>query len=373
MRLVKQKRFTATLVALMLGTGFVCAADDNAPDPKEVKAVASKAVAFLKKHQQANGSFGNPRLGPGVTALAVAALLRHGVSPTDPAVSKGLAYLETKVQKNGGIYEKFLGNYTTSVALLAFQEANHDSKYDALIKNAVAYLKKLQFDDSKVESGDARFGGNGYDEKSRPDLSNTQMFLDALMAAGVSKDDPAVKRAVTFISRCQNLPGESNNLAYAQKATEADKGGMVYMPFVAEGDSPHKTPDGGLRSVGAMTYGGLKSFLYAGVSKEDPRVKAAIGWIRRNYTLSENPGQGQSGLFYYYHTFAKAMTAWKEDPIADAAGKKHAWRKELFEALKQRQQPDGSWSNRADRTYGEGDPDLATAFALLALKYCSQP
>ena len=54
-----------------------------------------------------------------------------------------------------------------------------------------------------------------------------------------------------------------------------------------------------------MTYAGLKSFLYAGVGKDDPRVVAALGWIKRHYTLAENPGQGQSGLFYFYQTFAK--------------------------------------------------------------------
>lgn len=360
----------AVLVSIAAISFNAGAADGSGPNANEVKAVVAKAIAYLKKHQQPDGSFGNPRFGPGVTALAVAAMLRHEVGPTDPAVARGLAFLESKVQKDGGVYDKGLANYTTSVALLAFRDANKDAKYDTLIKNAVAYLKKLQFDDAKVESGDARFGGNGYDERSRPDMSNTQMFLDALLAAGVSKDDPAVQRAMTFISRCQNLPGESNNLPYAQKVTEADKGGIVYTPFVPSGDSPHKTAEGGLRSLGAMTYGGLKSFLYAGVSKEDPRVKAALGWIRRNFTLNENPGQGQSGLFYYYHTFAKAMAAWGEDPFVDAGGTKHDWRAELFDALKKRQQADGSWSNRADRAYGESDPVLATAFALLALRYC---
>ena len=34
-----------------------------------------------------------------------------------------------------------------------------------------------------------------------------------------------------------------------------------------------------------MTYTGLKTFLYAGVGKDDPRVKAAVDWIRRHYTL----------------------------------------------------------------------------------------
>ena len=118
-----------------------------------------------------------------------------------------------------------------------------------------------------------------------------------------------------------------------------------------------------------MTYAGLKSFLYAGVGKEDPRVKAAIGWVKRHYTLTENPGQGQAGLFYYYHTFAKAMAALGDDVFEDAKGMKHPWRKELFEELKKRQKPDGTWANE-NRAFLENTPELATAFAVLALGYC---
>jgi squalene-hopene/tetraprenyl-beta-curcumene cyclase len=121
-----------------------------------------------------------------------------------------------------------------------------------------------------------------------------------------------------------------------------------------------------------MTYGGLKSFLYAGVSKEDPRVKAAVAWIRNHYTLEENPGMGKAGLYYYYHTFAKAMTALGDDVFVDAAGKQHNWRRELADALKARQQQDGSWRNEGDRAFGEANADLATAFALLALHYCKK-
>ena len=95
-----------------------------------------------------------------------------------------------------------------------------------------------------------------------------------------------------------------------------------------------------------------------------------MDWIRRHYTLDENPGMKQAGLYYYYHTFAKAMTAFGEDPFVDAAGKKHDWRKELFEALKKRQNADdGSFVNPGDRAFGEADPNLATAFALLSLSY----
>ena len=187
---------------------------------------------------------------------------------------------------------------------------------------------------------------------------------------GVKKDDPAVKAALEFIGKCQNLPDkETNPLPFAKKTTDDDKGGLTYTPLDPE-HSQYKTTDGGLRSLGAMTYAGLKSFLYAGVSRDDPRVKGAIDWIRAHYSLEENPGMKKAGLYYYYHTFAKGMSAWGEDPFMDKAGKKHDWRAELFEALKKQQRPDGSWINQGDRAFGENDPNLSTAFAVMALSYC---
>jgi len=33
-----------------------------------------------------------------------------------------------------------------------------------------------------------------------------------------------------------------------------------------------------------MTYSGLKSMIYAGLTKDDPRVKGRIGWIRKTTT-----------------------------------------------------------------------------------------
>jgi squalene-hopene/tetraprenyl-beta-curcumene cyclase len=344
-------------------------AQNPGPDPKEVQAILDKAIAFLRKRQGTDGSFAPKLAGPGVSAIVVAGLLQNGVSLDDPMVAKALAFMESRVKKDGGIYDQRLANYTTSVAVMAFKEANQGGKYDTLLKNAVQFLKTLQFDES-IDTKDVRYGGLGYDAMSRPDLSNTGYFLDAMQAAGVAKDDPAVQRALKFISRSQNLASEHNDQAFAQKAAPGEQGGMVYTPLdAASGKSQDATPDGGLRSMGAMTYAGLKSFLYAGVSRDDPRVKGAVGWVRNHWTLDENPGRGQAGLFYYYHTVAKAMTAWGEDQFEDATGQKHDWRKELFEALKKRQREDGSWVVNGDRTFGESDPELATAFAVLTLSY----
>lgn len=359
--------FMAVVVAASTCIGPVqSGGQPTAPSDNELRTVVEKGINYLNSSQGKDGSFSPKLAGPGITALVVAALLRNGASPQDAVAAKGLAYLESQVQKDGGVYNKVLANYTTSVALMAFKEANQGGKYDAVIKDAAAFIKRIQHED---DPNNPAFGGFSYDGKKRPDMSNSAFSVEALIAAGIPKDDPAIKKALTFLGRCQNLPGESNDQPFARKTSKDDRGGFTYLPFDVD-DNRHKTPDGGLRSLGAMSYGGLKSFLYAGVNKEDPRVKAAVDWIRRHYTLQENIGMGKAGLYYYYHTFAKAMDAWGENPFVDAAGKKHFWRVELFEAIRAQQNPDGSWRNQGERTFAEDNPDLCTAFALLSLSYC---
>src|SRR5262249_50802823 len=131
------------LVAGVLAGRVLAAGPDVGPDAKEVQAMLQKGVAFLKKTQNPDGSFSPKRAGPGITALAATALLRNGYAPEEPTVAKTLAYLEKNVQKDGGIYNKFLANYTTCVALLALKEANKDGKYDTVIKRASEFLKGL--------------------------------------------------------------------------------------------------------------------------------------------------------------------------------------------------------------------------------------
>ena len=117
--------------------------------------------------------------------------------PADnPVVAKGLKYLESKVQADGGVYAMGLSNYMTCLAIMAFKEANKDGKYDKIIEAAAKYVKSLQFADGLTEK-DAHFGGAGYDKpgpKGRPDMSNTHFMVEALLAGGVSKDDPTIKR-----------------------------------------------------------------------------------------------------------------------------------------------------------------------------------
>ncbi len=121
-----------------------------------------------------------------------------------------------------------------------------------------------------------------------------------------------------------------------------------------------------------MTYAGFKSMLYAGLSPDDVRVRAAFDWIRRHWTFEENPGLGQQGLYYYYHTMARALRAGQQDSITDLSGTSHNWRHELIDAIASRQRGDGSWQNPADR-WLEGQPVMATIYSVLALEEAIKP
>jgi squalene-hopene/tetraprenyl-beta-curcumene cyclase len=325
------------------------------------------ALAFLRPRQDAKGGWSTQRE-PGITALVVTAILRSGrVTPGDPMVTKALKYLEGFIGPKGGLSEAPHANYTTSIALVAFQQANVNGRYDRVIKAGQDFLKSMQWDEGEGKSReDAFYGGAGYGgSNSRPDLSNTAFFMEALRDTGLPANDPSLQKALVFVSRCQNLRSEFNDQSWAGKVND---GGFVYTAAQGGNSMAGKDANGGLRSYASMTYAGLKSMIYAGLSREDPRVKAALTYITQHYSLDENPGLGQQGLYYYYHTFAKTMSVLETATISDASGASHDWRAELIAALAKRQQADGSWVNRADR-FMEGDPNLVTAYALLALAY----
>jgi squalene-hopene/tetraprenyl-beta-curcumene cyclase len=368
--------FTLLVVVLSLTPGPACflpmatgtAADEKSGiDQARVAAARAQAVEFLRTTQRDDGSWTADNA-PGISGLVTWGLLRGGVKPSDPMVEKALKYLATFVQDDGGVYyiKSDHRNYETSICLLAFQAANADHRYDKLIANARDFLKKLQWDDSEdVKPDDVRFGGAGYGKSQRPDLSNTAFLLDALKAAGVSQNDPAMKNAIIFVSRCQNLESEFNTTPFASKVND---GGFYYTPAGGGNSQAGPTENGGLRSYASMTYAGLKSMIYAGVDAKDPRVQAAFQWVQKHYSLDENPGMGQSGLFYYYHTFAKALDAMNVTIMEDSTGKKHDWRVELTNHLLSLQKENGSWVN-PEKRWMEGDPNMATAYTLLTLAY----
>jgi squalene-hopene/tetraprenyl-beta-curcumene cyclase len=371
---------TLALVALFAQPGL---AIDDAHRVK-ARGVLDKAFGYLRSQQTPEGAW-SPKPGPAVTGLVVAGMLRdEAIHPGDAAVQKGVAYILTRQKENGGIYDELLENYNTSICLMALGELRGDPKLAAAVAKAQDYLRGLQWDQEQDPTGTAIsekhpwYGGAGYGNRGRPDLSNTAMMIAGLHDSGLDCKDPAYVRAMSFITRLQ---GSKANTEYGDQIVS--DGGFVYatsenkenigkpQSFATpdrETDSAGKTR---LRTYGSMTYAGFMSYLYAELDRDDPRVRDAFDWVRRNYNLAENPGAGRQGYYYYLHLFARAMSAWDEERIKTADGVEHDWANELIDKLAGLQKPDGSFANDADR-WMEGDPVLVTAYSVLALRHALQ-
>jgi len=329
----------------------------------EVRAAAKKAAGALVAMQNKDGSFGKQGISVGMTGLAVISLAETGAGGAagDAAVQKGVACMLKFKQPDGGVYVKGrpYNSYETSIAIMALAAADK-ARYKDVIDAGVKYLKGIQDDGSKKATNK---GGIGYGSKGvNSNMSTTHYALQAFKAAGLSEKDEAWKKAVAFISICQNQ-AETNEMEYAAVIND---GGFIYSPAGGKTKPVTKRGKTGWRSYGSMTYAGYLSYVYARLSTDDPRVKGAEKWMQNNYTLEENPAFGQQGLFYFYQTFALALDARGDRIFPLADGRKLDWSRELSAKLISLQKPDGTWINTADRWY-ESDPVICTSYSLRAL------
>ncbi len=361
-----KKRFGIIIVFMSLITTVTVFAHQHAEDAstkydelnKRVITSIDKGLEWLKGEQGEDGLFADH---PGITALTITAFLRHPEGKYSeekhPFIQKALKRLVDMQQENGAIYDiskqPALPNYNTSISVLALSSTKNP-KYDEVIRKAQGFIKSLQVQDEESEY----YGGIGYGSReSVHDLSNLNLAIQALKESG-SDDDEVWKKAVKFLERTQNR-SESNDQSWA-----GNDGGFIYSP---DGESKAGVDkEGKPRSYASMTYAGLLSFIYANVDKDDDRVKAAVQWIGRHFTIEENYGMGAQGLYYNYHTMAKALRLYGKDIIMDAKGVSHDWYQELAEKLINVQKPEGFWANENSR-WMEALPVLATSYAILSL------
>lgn len=364
---------------------------------EKARAAIARGLAYLEHGQQASGGWmvdaaaaptGNGAGAPSpvavaVTALAVKSFVQYPPASAEagmqPPVARAIAFIAETRAADGSYEGGAMTNYVTSTVVSALASVDEFAFSDE-IRGAVTWLRQSQWDQTEgLNPRQDWFGGAGYGHHGRPDLSNTQMMLEAMYDAGLSPDEPAFQRALAFVSRTQNLD-RTNAAEWA-----GSDGGFIYTPanggesmaseYAGEGRTGELLPEGAprsLRSYGTMTYAGFKSFLYAGLSPDDVRVRAAYDWVRRHWTMDENPGMGQQGLYYYYHALARALRVAQQHEIMDVLDKKHNWRAELIDALAIRQRDDGSWRNDAER-WLEGEPVMATVYAVLSLEEALKP
>ncbi len=395
-------------LAVVVGAAALVAAEGAAALSPErdaqAREVAARAVGYLRAQQDAEsgGWAVNPQRPdfPAIAGLVVTGLLMDPrIDGDDEAVRRGVAYILSHAKPDGGLHDGVLPSYNTAICVSALARL-HTPEAAAAVQRGVARLRTLQwgaFDpltsptpeapdwNQPVDERHPFYGGVGYGNNGRPDLSNTQFFLQALQDAGVSAEDEALQRALVFLRRTQ-MDGEVNSEAYAQGSRQ---GGFIYAtvpnaesidnrPGQSQAGVFEETLDDGtavsrLRAYGSMTYAGFKSLVYADLPRSDPRVVSALRWIERNYTLAENPGLGHDGYYYYLLTLARALDAWGDstlrltgpegEPLRDAD-----WADELVARLAELQEPDGRFQTLSSR-WLEDNTALTTAYALIALQH----
>ena len=361
--------FSTVIPTNSLTSGLQAAESSEAP--LSVTDASSAGVTWLSQQQQADGSFTSGTMFKvGITALSTLSLLENGVAVDDPRIVKALEYLKNFQQPDGGIYDpsEGLSNYGTSITLMLLAKAGmNDSE---VVKKAQEYLIGTQnMDaDSPLNGG---FAYNGSD-KGRADLSNTSMVIEALRNSGIPADHPAMKRALGFVERCQNLTSV-NKAPWA-----GNDGSAVYAPdpkrrggSFADGSADGESASGS----GGMTYALIKSYILLDVPADDPRIQTALKWVSDNFQFDQNPGlaaqRKEDGLFYYYLLMATTLNRSGLDSLTTADGD-IPWRERIgMEIAKRAQAVDGKgafWINNSKR-WGEGIPQLTTAYMLRALAH----
>lgn len=341
----------------------------------EVEHAMDRGIRWLEKNQHPEGYWSTPDH-PAVTALCLTAL-QGGSRPAKAEVlKKGYAFVLSCVNPDGSISGKGeLLNYNTALSVVALVAAKNPD-YKPVIARARQFLVSMQIDMGEPGQVDTPFdGGVGYGSKYKhSDMGNTLAALEALYLSKQLFADEGLAAArdlnwaaaVNFIQNCQNLPG-SNKQEWVSGDPQ-NKGGFVYYPGHSMAGTTN-LPSGrvALRSYGSISYGGLLSYIYAQLKKDDPRVQAVFHWLTENFTLEENPGMGPQGLYFYFHTMAKALANYGVEELELKDGRKIPWRKELALRLMNLQRADGSWMNDNARWW-EKDSALVTAYGVIVLE-----
>lgn len=401
---------TLTLMAagwiLVLGPGCDSKVEGRPPAPAQEGDLAKKltetwvkAADWLVGLQDAAGAWqmgppGKTEPSPSYTALIVSSLANAPKALRDkykPAVEKGVAFLAAKANPDGSFGEgktgSFMKTYTTALALMALATVDRERHADR-IRGAQAYLKNNQLKEG------AHRGGMGYgDEEPKiidgqlviqkkvvANLSVTGFSAEALEASGLPKDAEFWKLVIEFVRKCQNNSETNTDPEYvaslkSKNLVVGEDGGLYYTPVAdpaLQKAGTRKIADKeSIASYGAMTYEGIKTYIYAGLPKNSPEVKAAVDWVRKNYSVDAHPGfafddvkrNHLRGLYYYYLVMARALDAYGENPFVTFDGKKHDWPRELGGQLLKTVRDSKMWMNDNAGWY-EGDPVLVTSYVL---------
>jgi len=341
---------------------------------KEAEAALNRGLDWLAAQQKEDGSWSEASF-PALTALPLWAFSMSNHPKKAEITAKAAKFILNNVQPDGGIYRKLpgkgggLSNYNTALCMIALHSLN-DPTYTPVVLKARKFVAAGQHFGSDVYEG-----GMGYDRETGrdyTDLSDSVIAYESMRLTQSVEDlrdkseahvDLDWAAAVRYLDRVQNKASSGPENA----------GGFAYRPDESKsGTTTNKEGVVIFRSYGSMTYAGLLSLIYADVNKNDPRVQSAFDWAAKHWTLEENPGMGNQGLFYFYSVLSKALAAYGRDTIPAKDQNQILWRDALVKKLISLQKVDsktghGYWVNNNNR-FWEANDILVTSYTLLALE-----
>ena len=394
-----RRRAWRHMILFVAFIGASCASA-GAPDARlpRVDRALGRAAAYLVARQEADGAWrsgvhGSFRDGPSLTPHVLSTLHFLSRGEDDEArrsFRRGSQYLATLVHQAPDPALHFPVYTASEASWVAILEDR--SPPNVRVQQAwLACLRARQLNRALGwGEEDVAFGGWGYapvvprkpppGEPRHPlvssNLSATVYAIGALRAAQVSGNDPALRDALRFVTRCQNYADDA-----ATRDARFDDGGFFFAP---DDPATNKAGPAGadrfgrtrFHSYGGMTCDGVRALLACGVATDHPRVRAARHWIERHFTVLHNPGAfapdrepiRDATYYYYCWSLAHALVRLNVREIDTPSGTVR-WAEVLADELVKRQEPDGSWCNRLSDGR-EDEPLVATPFAAAALEIC---
>jgi prenyltransferase beta subunit len=320
-------RHLLVCLSVLFPTAIALAApkdSDEVKMPDNARKATARALAFLAKEQNADGSWSEARYphNPAITSFATLAFLSQGHVPDQGKYGKELArsvrFLLSCARDDGYLIGTRGGNmYSHGMATLTLAElwgVTQDKKIKPVLKKAVDLIVSCQ----------SREGGWRY--SPRPygsDISVTIMQVMALRAAknaGIHVKDETIKSAIKYIKECY----------------DESTGGFTYQP--------HNRRPGFARTAAGICVLQLTGEYRA---KEIPK---AMDYLKANFDAREHYWYG-----HYYASHAMHQIGgkeWKE------------WYSKMIDTFLPLQQANGSWSGKDRNSAG---PVYDTSIAVLGL------
>jgi len=313
-----------------------------APKQEVTEEAVNKAIEagreYLLKQAQADGSFGKGGAHHnGVSALAFMTLAYMGQHPNHPAMSKGLDYLLSLNADTG--FDDRCG-YAVPIRVMGLAYV-----HNKLIGDRRAQVRlKMTEDIQRIIIGQNPAGGWRYKlDRKDYDFSVSQWPLLAFREAnlvGIEFPTAAITNAAKLYCSAQDKDGGWGYQAGRNSYGSMTAAGLASLYIIGDVLDP---------SSGCPCAGGRSQ---RGDDQYERRMEAALRWLGKNFTASDNPGKekGEDRTLYWLYCVER---------VGIAAGYKyfgnHNWFREGAAKILGAQK-DGHWGSLDD-----------TCFALLFL------